>query len=118
MDTPFPSGLPLEVLDRVCDLDLAARNAGVRERLVEYGAGRADERLALPILLVARLLADEHDVRTLRPGAEHHLRGRLVEIATATVVCCRAQRPHARGPWDERRGGSRAARTGVVARPT
>ena len=50
---------------------------------VEHLAGRADERAAGEILLVARLLADEHDRGVERAFAEHGLRRALVEGAAA-----------------------------------
>ena len=69
-------GLPLEVLDRVGDVDLVAVDAGGGERLVEQAPRGADERMALFVLLVAGLLADEHDARVTRPLAEDGLRAR------------------------------------------
>src|SRR5262249_40216552 len=62
-----------------------AVDAGFGERAIEHGAGRADERLALQVLLVARLLAHEHDARMRRPLAEHGLRRILVERTAAAV---------------------------------
>ena len=67
-------GLPLEVLDRVGEVDLVAVEAGGGERLVEQAARGADERVALFVLLVAGLLADEHDARVTRALAEDGLR--------------------------------------------
>src|SRR5262249_43087233 len=48
---------------------------------VEDAAGRSDERMALLVLLVARLLADHHDVCPPRPFARHHLGGVAIERA-------------------------------------
>src|SRR6059058_3746512 len=62
VDASLAARLPLEVLDDVGDVDLAPVDASVLERLVEELSGRPDERLALQVLLVARLLADEDDV--------------------------------------------------------
>src|SRR5688572_15779162 len=87
VNTPLAARLPLEMLHRVGDIHVVARDAGVSERFVKQRTGRPDERLALPILLIARLLAHEHHAGTLRPGAEHDLRRRLVEIASATFMC-------------------------------
>ena len=53
--------LVLEVLDRIGDEDFLARDAGIRQRLVEDAPGGPDERLAGQVLLVARLLADQHE---------------------------------------------------------
>jgi hypothetical protein len=43
------------------------------ERPVEEPSGGPDEGQALLVLLVARLLADEHDPCMRVPGAEHRL---------------------------------------------
>jgi hypothetical protein len=58
--------LPLEVLDRVGDIDDLAPDARLVERAVQHLAGGADERGAAQVLLVARLLADEHQARVAR----------------------------------------------------
>jgi hypothetical protein len=42
--------------------------------------------MPLLILFVARLLANEHQLRGGRPGTKHRLRGVLVEITCATVL--------------------------------
>src|SRR5690348_2483553 len=63
VDAPLPARLPLEVLDRVRDVDLPAVDPREIERLVEQAPRRPDERAALLVLLVARLLADEHHRR-------------------------------------------------------
>ena len=57
VQAPLAAHLELEVLDSIGDEDVVARNAGVRQRLIEHAAGRADERLAGEIFLVARLFA-------------------------------------------------------------
>ena len=91
MDAPLSARLPLEVLDRIGEVDGIARDAGISERLVEECACRADERLALTIFLITRLLADEQHLRPLRTSTEDHLRRVFVEIATAAVMCGRVQ---------------------------
>ena len=67
-------------------------DAGLREGAVEQLAGRADERAAGEILLVARLLADEHDARVERAFAEHGLGGVLVEMAAGAAFRLGEQR--------------------------
>src|SRR5688500_1033942 len=114
VDAPLPSRLPLEMLHRVGDIDLVARDAGVRERLVEHRAGGADKRLALPILLIARLLADEHHARGARAGAEHDLRGGLIQIAAAALMRRRAQRLDACRLRDKRRSTALSSRVGII----
>ena len=48
--------------------------------------GRTDERPAGQVLLVAGLLADEHDRRVERAFAEHRLRRVLVEVAAGAAA--------------------------------
>src|SRR5688572_473317 len=91
VDAPLATRLPLEVFYGVGDIHLIARDAGVGKRLVEQRARGPDKRLPLPVLLIARLLADEHHPRALRPCPEHDLCGGLIEIAPAAFVRGRAQ---------------------------
>jgi hypothetical protein len=65
--------LPLEVLDRVGDIEVRAVHLGGLERAVEQPPGRADEGQALLVLLVAGLLAHQHDSCVRVPRAEHRL---------------------------------------------
>ena len=62
-----------------------ALDAGIVECAVEHLAGRPDEGFARDVFLVARLLADEHEPRVLRPFAEDDLRRVFVEIAGAAM---------------------------------
>src|SRR3954466_5332281 len=59
--------LEFEVLHRIGDEGLIARNAGIGERLVEDAPRWPDEWLAGEILLIARLLADQHDLGVVWP---------------------------------------------------
>ncbi len=77
------AGDELEVLHRIGDVDLAAVDAGLLQRPVEHLAGRADEGMAGEVLLVAGLLADQHQRRMVRAFAEHGLRGILPQRAGA-----------------------------------
>src|SRR5258705_12701863 len=54
--------LPFEMLDHVRHVNALAVDAGFFERPIEELARRADERTARDIFLIARLLANEHDV--------------------------------------------------------
>jgi DNA polymerase III subunit alpha len=76
---------PLEVLDDVADVRLLARNTGLLQGAVEELSRRTHERFALQILLVPRLLTDQHQGRMGRPIAEYGLRGTLVERAAAAA---------------------------------
>jgi hypothetical protein len=79
------------MLDGVRHVGVAAVDPGVGQRPVEQLAGRTDERLADPVLLIAGLLADEHDPGGLRPLTEHGLGGRLPELAGPAPGCRAAQ---------------------------
>ena len=93
MDAPLAARLPLEVLDGVRHVHRSAVDPDFRERLVEHPAGGADERPALLVLLVARLLADEHRVGIARPLAEDGLRPGAPELASAADGGCVLERP-------------------------
>ena len=81
VDPALPARLPLEVLDRVRDVDGRAVDSGRLEGLVEQPPGGADERPPGAVLLVAGLLADEHRRRPARTLPEHGLRSDLPELA-------------------------------------
>src|SRR6266511_6359305 len=105
VDAALAASLPLEMLDDVRHVDLAAVDPSVLEGLVQELAGRADERLARQVLLVARLLADEHHLGLARALTEDGLGGGLVEVAGGAAGRRRAQRGQRRVRRDERRPG-------------
>src|SRR5690242_11641331 len=105
VDAALAAGLPLEVLDDVRDVDLAAVDARVLEGLVEKLPGRADERLALEVLLVARLLADEENLGLRGALAEDRLRPGLVERAGGAAGRGLAELRQARPLRNQRRRG-------------
>src|ERR1051325_9108888 len=61
VDTAFPARFPLEVLDDIRDVDRLPIDAGFLERAVEQLPRRADKRMTLEVLVIARLFADEHE---------------------------------------------------------
>ena len=61
VDAALAARFPLEMFDGVGDVDFPAVDASFGESGVEQLAGRAYERAALEIFLIARLFADEHD---------------------------------------------------------
>jgi hypothetical protein len=71
---PLSPGFPLEMLDGIRDVEMLALHPGRFERAVEKPAGGADEGQPPAVLLVARLLADEHRAGMRIAGAEHRLR--------------------------------------------
>jgi hypothetical protein len=61
VDAALSALLELEVLDGIGDVDAASVDAGIRHRPLQELAGGSNERPALPVFLVARLLANEGD---------------------------------------------------------
>ena len=78
------------MLYRVGDIDLFAVDAGFRKRAVEHVAGRAHERFAREVFLVAGLLADQHQPGLGGAFAKHGLCGVLPQRAGAAVGGFRA----------------------------
>jgi hypothetical protein len=89
--TPFAAPYPLEMLDRIGDVCVLARDSRFRKGLVEHTSRRSDERTSLAIFLIARLLANKHDVRLRRAFAEDGLRASFIEVAPFAVFGCLAE---------------------------
>jgi hypothetical protein len=66
MDSPLSALLEFEVFDSIGDVDALAVQAGFCHCAIQKLTGRAYERPALPIFLVAGLFANERDRRTNR----------------------------------------------------
>jgi len=77
---------PPEVLNHVGDVDVGAIDPGILQGAVEDPAGGADEGVALDVLSVARLLADEHHAGSLRSLAEDRLRRVAIQVAALTAL--------------------------------
>ena len=73
MDPSFSFGLPVEMLYRVRHINAFAVNARLDKRLVQQQTCWSDKRLARQVLLIARLLAYEHDVSFRRAFPEDRL---------------------------------------------
>src|SRR5262249_12681985 len=84
--TALLAHLVLEMLNGIGYENLRARNSRLRQGAVEDPPGRADERLAAEVLLVAGLFADEHDVSGSAALARHRLRCVFVEGAARARV--------------------------------
>src|SRR5262249_9815711 len=69
------------MLDRIGDESIAPRDAGLIEGRVEDPPCRADEGPARKVLLVARLLPDQHEARAHAPLSWDDLGRRLVKRA-------------------------------------
>src|SRR5207249_3683129 len=76
---------PLEVLYDVRHESLLTVDPGFCERPVEDLAGRTDKRVTGEVLLVARLLTDQHHSRVGRSLAEDSLGRPLPEVAPSTA---------------------------------
>ena len=63
------------MLDGIGEVGDALVEPCLAHRLAQELTGRADERLAREVFLIARLLADQHDRRVGGAGAEHGLSG-------------------------------------------
>jgi hypothetical protein len=68
MDAPLATRLEFEVFNRVGDIRDDPVETGLGQYLVKGSAGRADERFAGDILLIAGLFADEDDARVSGPS--------------------------------------------------
>jgi hypothetical protein len=103
-----PAAVPLAARrrpHRVGEVRPLAGDAGVAERRVQGPASRAHERLALPVLTVAGLLADQDDSGVGRAVAEYRPGGPLVQIAALAAERGPPKRRKVAGARDERRGG-------------
>ena len=87
VETPFAvrAGAPTEMLDDVRDERGLSVDAGDLQGVRKDPARRADERVALDVLLVARLLADEHQRGRHRALPEHRLGRPFPELASTAV---------------------------------
>ena len=109
MDAPLAAPLELEMLDRVGDIGAGAVHARLGQRLVQQLPRRPDEGPPGQILLVAGLLADEHQRRVQRAFAEHGLRRVLVERAAGAAHRLVAHRRPDRAAVAAPAGGPTAA---------
>src|SRR5688572_17446980 len=73
--------LPLEMLDRVGQINLCRIETGFRQRVAQQLPGWTHEWLAGEVLLISGLLADQHQPRIRRTLAEHRLGGALPKVA-------------------------------------
>jgi hypothetical protein len=82
----LPSLLVLEMLHDVRHVHLVAVDPRFFESAVEDLPGRSHERAPFEVLLVTRLLADQHHLGPTRALAEYRLRSALVELASPTAL--------------------------------
>ncbi len=86
VEAPLAARLVLEMLDGIGDVDSRALDAGRLERRIEDLAGGTDEGTPGQILLIARLLADQHHMSVGRTLAEYSLGRVLVEVAAGAAA--------------------------------
>src|SRR5262245_30972714 len=86
MQPKLSSGLVLEVLDGIGDVQPLARQVGGRKGPIENSSRRSDEGSARQIFPVARLLADEHHQSGGGAVAADALRGVAPQIAPAAAI--------------------------------
>ena len=67
MNAALAARLPAEMLDRVGQVEIGRRDGRFAKQSPQQLARGSDERLALPILVIAGHLADQHEARF--PGA-------------------------------------------------
>jgi hypothetical protein len=86
------------MFDRIGDVDVFVAKSGVVHRPAQQPSGRPDEGHALPILLVARLLADEQQARLRRSAPGDALcRAFPQRTAAATIDVVFARERHLAG---------------------
>jgi hypothetical protein len=73
------------MLDSVGDINLVERELGLSQGGIEDPAGRTHEGMALQVLLVTRLLADEHEPGVQGALAEYDLGGPGPEVASPAL---------------------------------
>jgi hypothetical protein len=101
MEAALAAPLPPKVLHHVGEIDLGTRDPSRLERVVENPPRRSDERMALDVLAVPGLLADEHEPRILLALATDGLRGLLPQIAGLASGRGLTQRIDGELPGDE-----------------
>ena len=85
VDPALAAELESEVLDRVRHVDVGTIHPGLVQCLLEQSAGRSHERDALPVLDVARLLADQHQPGPVVAGREDDLGRRFPQLTAPTL---------------------------------
>lgn len=71
MQPPLAPHLVFKMFDGIGDVGVVAEDTGFLQRGIENAACRTDKRFAGEIFLIARLLADQHEVGLARSLARH-----------------------------------------------
>jgi len=93
VDATLAAFLEFEVLHRVRDIDIGTGNFRLFESSIEDRSGGANEWLASKVLLIAGLFADHDHTRSLRPLAQHRLRGVLIQFTSFAMLDGRGELP-------------------------
>ena len=86
MNAPLAARLELEVLHRVRNKHVLPCDSRFLQRAVENRTGRPHKRMPLLILLIPRLLSNEHHIRFTRPFARHSLRRVLPKLTAPACI--------------------------------
>src|SRR5688500_15093634 len=92
VNSALAARLPLEMFNRVRQVNLSRIEAGFDERLAQQLPRWTDERFAGEVFLIAGLLADEHETRAWWTLAEHGLSAAFPKVAPSATCRALAQR--------------------------
>src|SRR5215471_7529123 len=92
MDPTLSARHIFEMLDGVCHIDLRPIYAGCCKGLGEHPTGGTNEGASLAVLLVSRLLADEHQCCRSRAFAEYGLRAQPKKRTAVARRCLATHR--------------------------
>lgn len=86
VNPPFAAFLEFEVLHGIGYINFSGIDAGIGQGASKHLAGRTDERMTLPVFLIAGLFSDQDQTRRRRSFAEHALRSETIKIATPAIM--------------------------------
>ena len=85
MNAPFSSWRPFEMFDRIRQVHTIGPQADRSQCVLKHLTGWANEWLAGAVLLIARLLSDEHNRGGRGPVAKHCLCSGLPQVAGSAL---------------------------------
>jgi hypothetical protein len=86
MNPPLSPRLPLEMLHNIGDIHFLTVDSRFDQRGIKQLSGRSDEGFAVEILLIPRLLTDQHDLGRGLALAEYRLRSLPPEVAGSAIA--------------------------------
>jgi hypothetical protein len=102
MNTALPSRLPLEMLHRVGDVAVRARNPGLAQGVIKQLSSRPHKRPSLPIFQISWLFTDQNDLCRSLTLSEDCLGSVLPQWTSATSARRRAHDCEVIRRWDLR----------------